>query len=100
MIADKEKMNMDLFGEYQRLLRVDVLGRQIEMPEQNTLLRGFQFVAPQKMSYGRFCWNGSCNNCTVTVRNAGCEDKGLACTMDACDGMQVTAVWAEIRRLL
>ncbi len=93
-------MNADLFGDYQRLLRVDVLGREIEMPEHNTLLRGFQFIAPKTMSYGRFCWNGSCSNCTVTVRDGGCELKGLACAMDACDGMQVTAVSGEIRRLL
>ena len=82
------------------MLRVDVLGREIEMPEHNTLLRGFQFIAPKTMSYGRFCWNGSCSNCTVTVRDGGCELKGLACAMDACDGMQVTAVSGEIRRLL
>ena len=93
-------MKVDLFGDYQRLLRVDVLGRQIEMPEHNTLLRGFQFVAPKTVPYGRFCWNGSCSNCTVTVRNRGCESKGLACTMDACEGMQVTAVSGEIQRLL
>jgi len=93
-------MDVDLFGDYQKLLRVDVLGREIEMPERNTLLRGFQFVAPRTMPYGRFCWNGSCSNCTVTVRNGECESKGLACAMDACEGMQVTEVSGEIRRLL
>jgi len=93
-------MNTDLFGDYQKLLQVDVLGRTVEMPEQNTLLRGFQFALPETISYGRFCWNGSCNNCTVTVRNGPCESKGQAYTMDACDGMQVTAVSGEIRRLL
>src|SRR5437867_3397384 len=85
-------MNVDLFGDYQRLLRVDVLGRQVEMPESNTLLRGFQFAAPQTISYGRFCWNGTCNNCTVTVRDGACESKGPACVMDAHEGMHVTSV--------
>jgi hypothetical protein len=93
-------MNVELFGDYQKLLRVDVLGRDMEMPEHNTLLRGLQFAAPETISYGRFCWNGSCDNCTVTVRSGSCESKGQACTMDACDGMHITAVSGEIRRLL
>ena len=93
-------MNAELFGDYQKLLNVDVLGRAIEMPEHNSLLRGFQFAAPQTISYGRFCWNGTCNNCTVTVRSGACESRGQACTMDTHEGMQVTAVSGEIRRLL
>lgn len=93
-------MGADLFGDYEKLLHVDVLGREIEMPEHNTLLRGLQFAVPQTISYGRFCWNGSCNNCTVTVRSGECESKGPACRMDACDGMHVTSVSGEIKRLL
>src|SRR2546426_34078 len=69
-------MNTDLFGDFQKLLQVDVLGRAVEMPEHNSLLRGFQFASPETVPYGRFCWNGSCNNCTVTVRNGTCESKG------------------------
>ena len=89
-----------LFGEYEKLLQVEVLGRPMEMPENNTLLRGLQFVVPQTISYGRFCWNGSCNNCTVTVKRASGESKALACRMDACDGMHVTSASPEIKRLL
>ena len=93
-------MKADLFGDYEKLLRVDVLGHEMEMPERNTLLRGFQFAAPETISYGRFCWNGSCKNCTVTVRDGSCESRGQACTMDAREGIHVTAVSGEIRRLL
>ncbi|HYR84425.1 MAG TPA: 2Fe-2S iron-sulfur cluster-binding protein [Terriglobia bacterium] len=93
-------MNSNLFGDYQRLLNVDVMGRQVEVPENNTLLRGLQYHAPQTISYGRFCWNGTCNNCTVTVKDGGCESKGQACRLDASEGMHVTSVSSEIRRLL
>jgi hypothetical protein len=93
-------MKTDLLGDYEKLLQVDVLGEAIEMPEHNSLLRGLQFAAPETISYGRFCWNGTCDNCTVTVRDGACELKGQACTMDALDGMQVTSVSGEIRRLL
>ena len=93
-------MDTGVFGDYQKLLHVNVLGRAVEMPEHNSLLRGLQFAAPQTISYGRFCWNGTCNNCTVTVHTDACESKGQACTIDAHEGMQVTSVSGEIRRLL
>jgi NADH dehydrogenase/NADH:ubiquinone oxidoreductase subunit G len=93
-------VDAELYGDYEKLLRVSVLGRDMEMPENNTLLRGLQFAAPQTIPYGRFCWNGTCNNCTVTVRSGACESKALACRMDACDGMQVTSASREIQRLL
>jgi predicted molibdopterin-dependent oxidoreductase YjgC len=94
-------MNAELYGDYEKLLRVSVLGRDMEMPENNTILRGLQFAAPQTIPYGRFCWNGSCDNCTVTVCNGAAESmKALACRMDARDGMRVTSASREIQRLL
>ncbi len=93
-------MDTNLFGDFTRLLRVDVLGREMTVPENNTLLRGFQFASPQTISYGRFCWNGTCNNCTVTVNVDSCESKGPACRIDAIDGMRVSSVSSEIKRLL
>ena len=93
-------MDSDLFGEYEKLLHVDLMGRQIAVPENNTLLRGLQFNLPQNISYGRFCWNGSWDNCTVTFSNGSGEGQGHACQVDACEGMRVTAVSGEIRRLL
>jgi hypothetical protein len=93
-------MDADLYGEYNKLLRVDVMGREFPMPERNTLLRGLQFASPETISYGRFCWNGTCNNCTVTVQDGSCEAKGPACRLNASDGMHVTSVSSEIRRLL
>ena len=100
VFVDKNTVNVELFGNYEKLLHVDVMGRQLEMPENNTILRGLQFAVPQSISYGRFCWNGSCNNCTVTVRSGSGESKALACRMDACDGMSVTSASPEIKRLL
>lgn len=93
-------MYSELFGKFEKLLKVDILGKKIEVPENNTLLCGFQFAAPSTISYGRFCWNGSCNNCPVTVREGSCEQKKQACRVDACDGMTVVAVSSEIKRNL
>jgi hypothetical protein len=96
----KTSMDANLYGDYQKLLSVEVLGRWMEMPENNSLLRGLQYVVPQTISYGKFCWNGSCHNCTVTVRSGECESKALACRMDTSDGLHVTSASPEIKRLL
>ena len=90
----------DVFEPYSKLIPVHIKGKQYMVPENNTLLRGLQFHAPETISYGRFCWNGTCNNCTVTVNDSGCESKGRACRLAASDGMHVTSVSSEIRRLL
>ena len=60
----------DMFQPYEKLVEIDILGERRMVPENNSLLRCFQFLAMEKISYGEFCWNGSCNNCTVTVRDA------------------------------
>ena len=98
--ADKDVVDAELYGDYEKLLRVSVLGREMEMPERNTILRGLQFAVPQAISYGRFCWNGSCANCAVTVCSGDKESKTLACCTDACEGMHVTSASREIQRLL
>ncbi len=93
-------MFSELFGEYDKLLRLRLLDKEIEVPENNTLLRGLQYISPSTISYGQFCWNGACNNCTVTVRNGVCDSKRQACRLDVREGMHVTGVSSEIRRNL
>ncbi len=89
-------MYSEMFGDYQKLLKLGVLGKEIEVPEKNTLLRGFQYASPETILYGRFCWNGSCKNCTVTVRTGDNETRSQACTTDACDGMSVVRKTREL----
>jgi hypothetical protein len=48
-------MYTELFGDFGKLLKLGVMGRQIEVPEKNTLLRGFQYASPDTISCGRFC---------------------------------------------
>jgi|SRR6516225_2118745 hypothetical protein len=93
-------MDSEAYGKFEKLLHVSVMGRQLEMPENNTILRGLQFVAPHLIPYGRFCWNGDCKNCVVTIRNGEGESTALACKLDVCDGMDVTSASAEIQNCL
>ena len=90
----------DPFRPYERLVKIRLLKKTVEVPEKNSLLRCFQFLSPETIPYGRFCWNGDCKNCFVTIRNGACESNGLACELDVQEGMDVTSASTEIQILL
>jgi hypothetical protein len=55
-----------LFRPFSRLVRIVLLGHDFEVPENNTLLHCLQYLAPEPVSYGRFCWNEDCQYCRLT----------------------------------
>jgi predicted molibdopterin-dependent oxidoreductase YjgC len=91
-----------LFRPYDRLVRIEILGKDFDVPDNNPLLRCFQFLAPEDISYGRFCWNEDCQYCRVTydmgegrpVRSA------ISCKLMVQDGMRIREVSTEIRYCL
>lgn len=87
-----------LFRPYERLIKIDLKGKELEIPENNMLLRGFQFLAPENVSYGRFCWNEECQYCRVTYDNGeGTKSHvALSCKLMVKEGMRVTEVASEI----
>jgi len=87
-----------LFRPYQRLIKITVLGKELEIPENNMLLRGFQFLAPENVAYGRFCWNEECQYCRVTYdTGAGTkEHTALSCKLLVKEDMRVTKIASEI----
>ena len=56
-----------VYSPYECLIKISVLEKTVEVPENNILLRGFQFVSPNTIPYGRFCWNEECQYCRVVV---------------------------------
>ena len=90
------------FRPFSRLLKITILGRQFEVPENNPLLRCLQYLAPEAVSYGRFCWNEDCQYCRVTFdRGEGTASRtALACKLMIEEGMRVKEVTAEIRYCL
>lgn len=92
----------DLFLPYDRLVRIRVLGRTIEVPENNVLLRCFQFVAPTTVPYGKFCWNNECGNSKFYYRLPGdpAEHKARACWFKVVEGMEITVLSAELKFVL
>ena len=89
----------ELFAPYERLIAIEVLGRRVEVPERNRLLRCFQFLSIETISYGDFCWNGDCGNCRVWYREEGeaAERTALACRFDPRPGLVVTRLAPYIR---
>ena len=69
----------DIFQPYDRLIEIDILGTKYMVPENNSLLRCFQFLAMESISYGDFCWNGECLNCQVWLRIGEKEKAVMAC---------------------
>src|SRR5215510_12290977 len=90
----------DILEPYDRLIEVKICGNTYQLPENNTILRGLQFLKPQETSEGDFCWNGECINCQVWIRNGEKEKMVMACRTDVKEGMEIVRVGATIMEIL
>ena len=88
-----------LFRPFNRLIKISILGRDVEVPESNPLLRCFQYLAPETVSYGRFCWNEDCQYCRVKfdMGEGTAARSALACKLMVQEGMRITETTTEIR---
>jgi NADH dehydrogenase/NADH:ubiquinone oxidoreductase subunit G len=86
----------DIFEPFEKLVKIDIEGKTFEVPENNTLLRGFQYLSIETVSYGDFCWNGECLNCQVWLRNGDKEKAVLACRTNVAEGMEIVRMSSEI----
>ena len=87
----------DIFEPFERLIEIEIAGEKYEIPENNTLLRGFQFLAMDKISFGDFCWNGDCANCRVWLEDSEKEKPLLACRTKAAEKMKIVRLSREIQ---
>ena len=98
--TDEPALDPDLFAPFERLVEIEVLGHGVRVPERNSLLRCFQYLSVETISYGDFCWNGDCTNCQFWYREEGqaAQDKtALACRFEARDGLVVTRLDRHVR---
>ena len=86
----------DIFEPFEKLVKIDIEGKTFEVPENNTLLRGFQYLSIETVSYGDFCWNGECLNCQVWLKNGDKEKAVLACRTNVAEGMEIVRMSSEI----
>lgn len=79
----------DMFQPYKKLVEIDIRGKRRRVPENNSLLRGFQFLSMESISYGDFCWNGECVNCRVWLDMDGTERAVMACRTTAVENLKI-----------
>jgi hypothetical protein len=88
----------EILEPYSRLVRIVILGRVFDVPENNLLLRQMQFVSAD-IGSGRYCWNGECRYCEIQYRRPGdaSDLPALACRVKGQPGMVITKAAPEIR---
>ena len=92
-------MDVSPFRPFERLVRIRVLGKSFDVPEKNMLLRCFQYISPETIPYGRFCWNQECQTCRVGVCVPGSQDEPrnvLSCKLIVHEGMEITELSTEL----
>ena len=78
------------------MIEIEILGKKVEVPENNTLLRCFQYLSMETVSMGDFCWNGDCANCQVWLESEANQKPVLACRTKAEEGMKIVRMSEEI----
>jgi len=89
----------DLFRPYERLVEIKVLGQTIQVPEKNTVLRCFQYLSPETIPYGRFCWNQECQYCRILCKLPDDDQprEMLSCKFLAMAGMEIVDMSPELK---
>ncbi len=90
-----------IYRPFSKLVRIRVLDCWLEVPENNILLRCFQYVAP-RIPYGPWCWNGDCGNDRIRYREPGSvqDRSGLSCQVLAREGLEILELSPELSRSL
>ena len=92
-------MDVSPFRPFERLVRIRILGKSFDVPEKNMLLRCFQYISPETIPYGRFCWNQECQTCRVSYCVPGLQDEDrqvLSCKLIVHEGMEITELSTEL----
>jgi NADH dehydrogenase/NADH:ubiquinone oxidoreductase subunit G len=94
-------MGNPLFRDYEKLVEITIQGKKFEVPEKNTVLRAFQYISPDTVPYGRFCWNQECQFCRVVYKMSNEPDLEpravLTCKVLVAEGMQILELSDELK---
>ena len=92
-------MAPEIVDPYSRKYEIVLLGKRVKVPAGDLLLRCFQFLFGNRISYGRFCWNNECGNCEIRCILPGerREQTVRACQYPSKPGLRITEVPVEFR---
>ncbi len=99
LLAKGRPIMSEPFRPYEKLVEITILGKKFQVPERNSLLRCFQFISPETVPYGRFCWNQDCQYCRVTCQLPDDDEprEMIACKFIVMPGMEVTELSQELK---
>jgi len=91
-----------LYRPYDELITIKILGKEFQVPKGNMLLRAMQYLSPENVAMGRFCWNEECQYCRVSCKASPDSPtrQALSCKLMVEPGMEVVEAAAEIRYCL
>ena len=99
---EPERLEIPLFRPYKKLIEITIQGKKVQIPENQILLRAFQYLCPDTIPYGRYCWNEECQYCRVSVKRPGSQKvtQALSCKLMVEEGMEIHELAEELTRNL
>lgn len=88
----------DLFGDFRHLVPMRVLDREVQVPEDNHVLRALQYLDLKgegpNLRWGRFCWDNTRSCCELRYRRGpdAPEKRGRACRLDVRPGLELLSL--------
>ena len=89
-------IDAEMFEPFEKLVAIQICGSVSLVPENNSILRGLQFLDIEEISMGDFCWNGECLNCQVWIKKGDKEKAVMACRTDVQEGMEIVRLSPDI----
>ena len=91
-----------LYHPFDELVAIKILGKEFQVPKGNMLLRAMQYLSPENVAMGRFCWNEECQYCRVSYKatSDSAPRQALSCKLLVEPGMEVVEVASEIKYCL
>jgi len=95
-------LSASLLDPWEKMIRIKVLGTDLTIPENNTLLRCFQHLYPETVSYGKFCWNDECGNSEFRYRLPSDLQVRVerACRFVPTEGIEIVELSTELKEVL
>lgn len=82
-----------IYGHFERLVPITVLGREFEVPEGITLIRAFQYIefelGAMRTDWSRFCFNDTIGCCTTGLSTSTGTQAARACCQPVLAGLDV-----------
>jgi hypothetical protein len=96
---DSKDVHGEVFRHFERLVEIKIMGKTFQVPEKNTLLRCFQYLSPETIPYGRFCWNQECQYCRVIAKlpDEAEAHEMLSCKFLVSSGLEVVEMSDELQ---